>query len=140
MGPEAPKVGIGGLVFRDGKILLGLRKGAHGEGTYGGPGGHLEHLESFEQCLKREAMEEAGIEIVNIRFLCITNFQNHAPKHYVDIGLMAEWKSGEPRVYEPDKCDGWGWYDLDDLPSPLFGVIPNYIKAYKSAFNFFDAF
>jgi 8-oxo-dGTP diphosphatase len=134
-----PKVGIGLFVFREGKVLLGKRMGAHGADLYSGPGGHLEHLESFEECAKREAMEEAGIEIENVRFLCVSNFKTHAPKHYVDIGLVADWKSGESEVREPEKCAGWDWYALEDFPEPLFGVVENYVSALKSGEKYFDA-
>lgn len=136
--PERPKVGIGIVVLKDGKVLLGRRKGTHGAGGYAGPGGHLEHLESFAACAAREAMEEAGIRIGNIRFLALSNFQDHAPKHYVDIGLVADWLEGEPEVREPDKCEGWAWYDMDALPSPLFGVVANYVEAYRTGKNYFD--
>lgn len=133
-----PKVGIGVAVFKEGKILLGKRKGAHGSGEYAGPGGHLEHLEFFENCAKRETLEETGMEIGNVRFLCLSNLKKYAPKHYVDIGIIADWKSGEPQILEPEKCESWGWYDLDNLPQPLFGVEPNYIEAIKTGRIYFD--
>ncbi|OGZ68766.1 MAG: hypothetical protein A3D44_02100 [Candidatus Staskawiczbacteria bacterium RIFCSPHIGHO2_02_FULL_42_22] len=133
-----PKVGIGVIVVKDGKILLGKRKNSHGDGEYAGTGGHVEYMESFEECAKRETLEEAGIEIENIRFLCLVNVKDYAPKHYVDIGLVADWKSGQPTVLEPDKLEGWDWYDVDNLPSPLFGMIPNYIEAYKTGRHFWD--
>lgn len=63
MEPERPKVGIGLLLVKDGKILLGKRKGAHRAGEYSGPGGHLELLESFEDCVLRELEEEAGANV-----------------------------------------------------------------------------
>jgi 8-oxo-dGTP diphosphatase len=47
MDNNLPKVGIGVVVVKEGKILLGKRKGSHGNGEYAGPGGHLEYLESF---------------------------------------------------------------------------------------------
>ncbi len=134
-----PKVGIGVMIWKDGKVLLGKRKGSHGAGEYAWPGGHLEYMESFEDCVKREAREEAGIEITNVRFLRLLNFKSYAPKHYVDIGLMADWKSGEPKVMEPEKCDGWGWYDIDHLPRPLFASVETYIEAYKTGKNYWDA-
>jgi 8-oxo-dGTP diphosphatase len=63
----------------------------------------------------------------------------YAPKHYVDIGMIAEWESGEPQVMEPEKLESWGWYDLDDLPSPLFNAITNYIEAYKTGRKYFKS-
>lgn len=60
-------VGVGVMIFdKDGMILLGKRKGSHGAGEYSFPGGHLEYGESFEECAKREVMEECGIEIKNL--------------------------------------------------------------------------
>jgi len=134
-----PKVGVGVVVFRDGKILLGKRKGAHGAGEYAGPGGHLEHLESIEECAIRETLEETGMQIKNVRFLCANNLTKYAPKHYMDIGVIADWVSGEAQIMEPDKVESWGWYDLDNIPQPLFGVEPNYLEALKTGRNFWDA-
>lgn len=134
-----PKVGIGVMIFKDGKVLLGKRKNAHGEGSYAWPGGHMEYMESFEDCAKRETMEEAGIEIQNVKFLRLMNLKTYTPKHYVDIGLVAEWKNGEPKIMEPEKCEGWAWYDLDNLPQPLFSTLPSYFEAYKTGKNYFDA-
>jgi 8-oxo-dGTP diphosphatase len=134
-----PKVGIGVMIFKDGKVLLGKRKNTHGEGSYAWPGRHMEYMESFEDCAKRETMEEAGIEIQNVKFLRLMNLKTYTPKHYVDIGLVAEWKNGEPKIMEPEKCEGWAWYDLDDLPQPLFSTLPSYFEAYKTGKNYFDA-
>lgn len=57
------KVGIGVMIWKDGKVLLGKRKGSHGEGTYAFPGGHMEYMESFTDCVKRELEEECGLKI-----------------------------------------------------------------------------
>jgi 8-oxo-dGTP diphosphatase len=124
-----PKVGVGVIVWRDSKILLGKRKGAHGAGTYAFTGGHLEAGESIFECAKRETLEEAGIEIEDLRFLCVINTLAYAPKHYVDIGVTARWKSGELTIMEPDKVESWDWYDPQHLPAPLFHVVPNYMQA-----------
>jgi len=133
-----PKVGIGMLVMRNGKVLLGKRKGAHGSGEYAGLGGHLEFNESIEDCARREALEEAGIEIKNIRFLCLSNIKKYPGKHYIDIGIAVDWAKNEPKVMEKDRNEGWDWYDLDNLPSPLFACEPNYFEALKTGKNFFD--
>ena len=138
MDNNRPKVGVAVMIFKDGKVLLGRRKSSHGAGEYQFPGGHLEYMESFEDCVKRETREEAGIEIQNVRFLRLLNLKMYAPKHYADVGLIADWKSGEPRAVEPEKCDEWAWYDIDKFPQPLFKGIPFYIEAYKTGKNFFD--
>lgn len=123
-----PFVGISVLVVKQGKLLLGKRRGSHGAGEYAAPGGHLEHLESFQFCAAREVMEEAGIEIGPLRFLRVLNATQYAPKHYVNLAFVADWKAGEPEVREPDKIERWDWYSIDDLPSPLFAMLPSAIK------------
>lgn len=127
------------MVFKGGKVLLGRRKNTHGAGEFAWPGGHMEFGESFAECAKREVREETGMEIQNVRFVRLMNLKAYAGKHYVDVGLAADWFSGEPRVCEPDRCEGWAWYDPDHLPIPLFNTIPSYVEAYKTGRTFFDA-
>ncbi|MEN9524029.1 MAG: hypothetical protein RL536_98 [Candidatus Parcubacteria bacterium] len=136
---QRPKVGIGVMVVKDGKVLLGKRKDPHGQGEYAWPGGHLEYMESFEQCAKRETLEETGMKVQNVRFLRLMNLKQYAPKHHVDIGLVADWESGEPQIMEPEKIEGWDWYDMEKLPQPLFSTIPSYIEAFKTGKNYWDA-
>lgn len=140
MSDARPKVGIGLLLLKGNKILLAKRKGALGTGEYGGPGGKMESQETFEETILRELAEEAGsdIKIKNIKFLCLTNLRKYAPEHYVDIGMVAEWVSGEPIQTEPHKLGKWSWYDIDDLPSPIFACEPNYVEAYKTGRVYFS--
>ena len=136
---DRPRVGVGVMVWKDGKILIGQRRSELAQGEWSWPGGHLEHMESIEECARREVREEAGIEIENVRFLRLVNLKDYAPKHYVDIGMMADWKSGEPRVCEPDKMISWEWRSPDDLPSPVFAGEPYYLDALKTGRVFYDA-
>ena len=64
--PKTTGKGVGVLVVRDGKILTGLRRT---EGTFCGPGGHIEDGETPEQAALRETQEEFGItptELIHI--------------------------------------------------------------------------
>lgn len=133
-----PKVGIGVTIMKDGKFLLAKRKGSHGVGEYASPGGHLEHLESFEDCARRETREECGVEIENIRFHFLANVTHYAPKHYVHIGLLADWKSGEPTVLEPEKAERWDWYDIDALPEPLMFMSTLVFDAIKNGKKYWN--
>lgn len=140
MNTSRPQVGVGLLLIRDKKILLGRRKNAHGEGEYGGAGGHLELGETFEEGILREVAEELGpeVKVKNLRLQCVTNLQKYNPKHYVDIGMVAEWVSGEPIVMEPHKVEQWDWFDMDKLPANLFACTPNYVEAYKTGKFYFN--
>jgi 8-oxo-dGTP diphosphatase len=129
--PE-PRVGIGVMILKDNQVLLARRRGSHGAGEYAFPGGHLEYMESFADCAKRETREECGVEITNIRFQFLRNLTEYAPKHYVHIALIADWGSGEPAVLEPDKAESWQWYELNHLPSPLFATYLQAIHHYRN--------
>ncbi len=134
-----PKVGIGVLLFKEGKLLLGKRTSALGLGEYSIPGGHMEYNESFEECARREVREETGLEVGNVRFLSLANNKKYFPKHYVEIHFVADWEEGEPKTIEPDKIGDWSWYDLDKLPEPLFALLLNSFDALKTGKNFYDA-
>lgn len=134
---NVPKVGVGVFILKDGKLLLGKRKNAHGEGQYATPGGHLEYMESFEDCVRREIKEECGIIVKNIRFQYLYNMKEYAPKHYVHVEMAADWESGEPQILEPDKIENWQWYDLDNLPTPRFRPIDLALTAYKTGQDYF---
>lgn len=131
------KVGVGVFIVKDGKVLLGKRKNAHGADEYGGPGGHLEYGETADQTAVREIAEECGIKVKNLRMLCVSDLLTYFPKHYIDIGFAADWKSGEPKVLEPHKLESWDWYDLDNLPNNLFGCFTAYIESYKTGKRYF---
>jgi 8-oxo-dGTP diphosphatase len=137
---ERPKVGVGVFIIKGNEVLLGKRKASHGIGEYGGSGGHQEHGESFEETALREIEEEMGSElrIKNLGFLCVTNMRKYFPKHYVDIGMYAEYESGEPKTMEPHKLESWDWHPLDTLPAPLFGCFENYVQAYKTGQVYFE--
>ncbi len=135
---ERPKVGVGVLIWKDGKILLGRRLADPGKGEFAWPGGHLEYMESIEDCARREVREETGMEISNIRFVRLVNMKHYDPVHYVDIGLQADWVSGIPQVLEPEKTEVWKWYSPEELPEPLFAAEPYYFEALNTGRSFFD--
>jgi len=124
-----PKVGIGVIVIKGNQILLGKRKNAHGAGFWSPPGGHLEFGESFEECARRELLEETGLEVRDIVQGPITNdlFLDEN-KHYITISMIAQHDQGEPKALEPEKCEDWYWFDLSKLPSPLFLPFANLLK------------
>ncbi len=126
------------MILRDNQVLLGLRKGSHGEGEYAFPGGHLEYKESFKNCALREIAEECGVKVKNLRFQCLSNVDKYQPHHYVLIGFAADWESGEPQVLEPDRCEGWQWFDLNNLPGNLFEMSKLIIDSYQTGKNYFD--
>lgn len=136
---DLPKVGVTVLVLKDGKFLLGQRMhDMIASGQFQTPGGHLELGESIFECAHREIKEEVDIEVENLRFACVCNVTEFPPHHYVMICLIADWKSGEPRNCEEDRCLSWNWYSADNLPTPLTPASSSSISAYQSGQLLFD--
>jgi ADP-ribose pyrophosphatase YjhB (NUDIX family)/ribosomal protein S18 acetylase RimI-like enzyme len=120
----AVQVGIGVVVVRGGRVLLGRRRGAHGAGEWALPGGHLEFGETPEACASRELAEETGLRASAWRRAPYTaDVLAEAGRHYVTLFLVADGVTGDPQRLEPDKCDGWSWHDWDALPGPLFAPL-----------------
>ncbi len=127
---ERPKVGLGIIVVRNGKVLIGKRIGSHGSETWQLAGGHLEKFETWQECAAREVMEETGLTITTSRFVGVTNdIMREENRHYITLFVQADCPSGEPIVCEPDKCRGWQWFIWEELPSPLFLPLQNFVKS-----------
>lgn len=97
--------------------------------------------ESFEECGARELMEETGLEMGKADFLTVTNkvfLDKSKHCHYVIVFLRAVLADPNqvPQNPEPDKCDGWDWYDWDNLPQPLFSTLDEMVR---SGFNPFPS-
>lgn len=58
--------GVGVLVVKDGKVLVGNRSDTN---KVGGPGGHIKIGETPEQAAIRETQEEMGIELTGLEYL-----------------------------------------------------------------------
>ena len=131
--------GFGVLILKDNKILLGKRHEdpekasslMNGAGTWTMPGGKLEFGESFEDGARRETKEETGLELKNVKVLCISNDMVETA-HFVTIGLFSDDFTGEPKVMEPDEITEWQWFPLDNLPSPLFFPSERVLENYKN--------
>jgi 8-oxo-dGTP diphosphatase len=124
-----PRIGIGVIVIKGKKVLLGKRKGSHGAQTWNFPGGHLDFGETPQECAQREVWEEAGIEIKDLKLGSYTNdiFKKEG-KHYITIFVIAQYKSGRVKIKEPEKCEQWRWFTWNNLPQPLFLPIVNLLK------------
>ncbi|PON35375.1 Nucleoside triphosphatase YtkD [Parasponia andersonii] len=136
-----PRVVVMVFLLRGKTVLLGRRRRSIGDSYFCIPGGHLEFGESFDECARRELNEETGLEIEKIEFLKVTNnlFLEEPKKgHKVTILMRAVQRDPQqvPQNVEPDMCDGWDWYEWDNLPQPLIWPLKNMVK---EGFNPFPA-
>lgn len=136
---QRPKVGVGVMILKDGKVLLGKRNDdaqkassdLHGEGTWTMPGGKLDFKETVKEGACRELLEEIGVKI-NLDSLKVISVSDEIvpDNHYVTIGFLCEDFEGEPKIMEPEEITEWKWYNLDNLPEKVFPPSLKMIKAY----------
>lgn len=124
-----PRVGVAVIVRNDNDyILLGLRIGSHGSGTWAPPGGHLEFGETIITCAHRELAEETDLLLYDPVLCGLTEdmFENPA-KHYVTIFVQGKY-AGNLINKEPHRCETWDWFSMHALPKPLFLPFQQFIS------------
>jgi 8-oxo-dGTP diphosphatase len=116
--PNVITVGIQCFVLSGSCLLLGLRTGGFGTGTWGLPGGHLEQGETILEAAARELAEETGIVAQNMRIVTIGDpiAENN---YHLQIGVLVEKWGGDPRVVAPKELGELRFFPMDDLPVPL---------------------
>lgn len=128
--------GVGVIVLNNkGQVLLGHRTANSGSGlklddVWALPGGKVEYGETFEEAAKREILEETGLKIINPEVKTLqTDINENA--HFTTVGLVSTEFENEPRIMEPDKCDEWKWFNLDNLPEIGYFPSKKMIEKYK---------
>lgn len=99
-------------IIKDSKILLAHSRNFR-SGMYGVISGFVEPGETFEECVKREAMEEVKIKVKNIKYF---KSQPWPFPNSIMVAFTAEYESGE---LTPDgvEIEDAGWYGVDNLPT-----------------------
>jgi len=101
--PERPVVGVGGVVISDGRALLIRRGGPPLEGQWSIPGGMLEVGETLLEGVRRELLEETGIEVRVLDLIEVferinRNGAGKAKYHFVVLDYLCEAIRGEARA------------------------------------------
>ena len=117
--PDQPVVGVGGVVIADDRALL-IRRGSEPlKGQWSIPGGKLELSETLVEGVRRELLEETGLEVRVLELIEVFEriFPDHHPAgavpatdagaaqragrpqyHFVILDYLCEALSGEPRA------------------------------------------
>ena len=131
-GIDVPGLGCGLAILREGRLLLYRRLRAPEAGSWNIVGGKVDHMERAIDSARREAEEESGLRIGAVELLCISEqIIEDERQHWLSLIYVTEDFSGEARVMEPEKLPEFGWFALDDLPSPLSRFAADAVKALR---------
>ena len=113
-----------GILFRNGKILLGKRSKHRTSypNVWDMIGGHCEIAETPKQTLIRELQEEIGV--TPIQFEHISTLYDSNNDHTYHVFVVTDWK-GEPECLQPEEHSMIGWFRINkalklDLALPVY--------------------
>jgi 8-oxo-dGTP diphosphatase len=120
MKPGIDYIGVGTgafIVNKEGKLLL-TRRGPNARnqvGKWEAPGGKIEFGETAKETIVREAKEELDIDIqIDALLGFIDDIIVEEKQHWVGPTWLASIVAGEPKIMEPDMCDGMGWFTIEE--------------------------
>lgn len=98
--PDHPRVGVGAVVLREGRVLLVRRGVEPAQGLWAIPGGGLRLGETLQEGAEREILEETGIVIrAGAPLFTCDSFQRDGEGrlrfHYVIVDMTADYLSGD---------------------------------------------
>lgn len=104
-----PVATVGALISHRGRLLMIRTRKWNGK--WGIPGGKIERGETAEAALLREAVEETGLELRDLRFVmvqdCVDSDEFHRPAHFLLLNYTAEAESGQ--VVLNDEAEEFRW-------------------------------
>ncbi len=102
------------ITDREGRVLL-LDHVLRPHSGWGLPGGFLNTAEQPDEAIRREIMEETGIELNELKMFRIRTLGSHVEMIFVAKAV------GEPQVKSREILS-LGWFETDSMPEKMSGA------------------
>jgi mutator protein MutT len=127
-------VGVGAVIVNEEGLLFLAKRGNNArneQGMWEFPGGGVKFGETLIESIRREILEEYGMQIEIKGLLGV--FDHILPEnkeHWISITYIASHLAGEATIYEPEKCEAIEWFSIEALPKPLSRITELNLRAY----------
>ena len=121
------RIGAYGVIIKDNKIALVMKKNGGYKGKYDLPGGGNEHNESLEDTLKREIKEEIGRNVINYELLNCYTFNikwqmdngEYEDLHHIGIIYKVELDNYDILSISELDTDYSKWVDINTITEDM---------------------
>lgn len=120
----------------NGKYLLNKRnencRDEHG--TWGFGGGGLEFLDTVENTLRKEIMEEYCTDVIDYEFLGYRDVHrehNEKKTHWIALDFKVQVDVSKVKNGEPHKFDELGWFKVGEFPRPHHSQMEETLRLYE---------
>ena len=119
------------LIRGDEVLLLRRFNTGYEDGNYSVVAGHIDEGEDFVSAMRREAKEEAGIDIACQDLIPVqVMHRKNGNDERIDYFFVSEKWTGKIVNMEPEKCDELRWHKLNALPVNTIPYISSSIGHY----------
>jgi len=133
--PLAPAVGVGGVVVRDGRVLLIRRGKPPLLGRWMIPGGTVELGETLVEALVREMAEETGLHVEPGQILTVADRIDRdggrVTHHFVIIDYLCRWIAGEAQAGSDAQEIAW----VQEADLSAYELTPKALEVVLDAFR-----
>jgi 8-oxo-dGTP diphosphatase len=134
--PEQPIVGVGAVIFHEGRVLLIQRGQAPMQGEWSLPGGALEIGETLEEGVKREVLEETSLVVEPVAMVEVfdriaRDDGGRVQFHYVLVDYLCRVAGGQAACGSDAVDLRWAARDELDVIAPFTRDV--ILKAWKIA-------
>jgi 8-oxo-dGTP diphosphatase len=122
-------VNVEGAIVREGRYLLVVRGPGetHAAGLLSLVGGKVENAgesaDILEATLRREILEEVGLEVGALEYVQSTSFGT-VEEPVVDVVFLCAYVGGEPQIFDPDEVASIHWMSAqavqDNADAPIW--------------------
>ena len=126
-----PKVGVGGFIVHNHRLLLVRRAKPPEKDAWSIPGGKVEPGETLEDAVAREIAEEVGLRVEVERLLNLTQyFVPELGQHWLAPSFLCRVPGRRDVVPAVAEVREARWFAFDDLPTPLTRTTRAALAAY----------